>query len=112
MIEITGFLTRKRFKNYAYNARANIVYNRYHIRIPVKDKDLLNQLPKSRFECIVEIPKVTTIKTKCFKSPRSIYAYIPSKYASLIEYLLKKSSKMKIVIKSLASPTNEIETNH
>jgi len=100
MVEIQGFLTKKRFKNYAYNARANIAYDRYHIRLPVKDRSKLEELPKSRFECVVEIPKVTTIKTKCFKSPRSVYAYIPSKFAPLIEYLLKKVTKLKIVIRT------------
>jgi len=113
MIEIKGFLTKKRFKNYAYNARANIVYDRYHIRIPVKNKEKLNEVPPSRITCVVDIPKVVTIKTKCFKSPRSIYAYIPSKYAPLIEYILSKVAKIKITIRipeASASPTNEIET--
>ena len=98
MVEIEGFLTRKRFKNYVYNARANIAYDRYHIRLPVKNRELLKQVPSSRFECEVVIPKVVTIKTKCFKSPRSVYAYIPSKFAPLIEYVLKQVSKIKIKI--------------
>jgi len=97
IVEIKGFLTKKRFRNYAYSAGSSR-YDRYHIVLPVKDRELLNMLPQ-RFKCVVEIPKVLDIETKCFKSTRSVYAYIPSKYVPLMKYVLSKITKIRIRIR-------------